>query len=275
MQDSQIKVSVIVPTKNSARTLDACLRSVTLQTYPHIELIVVDNQSTDDTLEIAQKYTNHIYTHGPERSAQRNYGAQKATGTYLCMIDSDMVLTNTLIEECVAHIHQNTVCILTEESFGVGFWAQVKRKERQFYVGNDAIEAPRVFSTQLYKDIGGYNEALTGGEDWELFDRLKQKGVTVYRTDAKVLHDEGVVDIEQVFKKRVLYGKAYKRFRSTGASMVGRGVIQRYVLFIKKWKEGVTEPVLYIGVFVLKCIEFWGAFLGMILGYLNHGMLNK
>lgn len=275
MQDSQIKISVIVPTKNSARTLDACLRSITTQTYTPIELIVVDNQSTDDTLEIAKKYTNHIYTHGPERSAQRNYGAEKATGTYLCFIDSDMVLTHTLIEECAVHIQQNLVCILTEESFGVGFWAQVKRKERQFYVGHDAIEAPRVFPSSLYKDIGGYNESLTGGEDWELYDRVKRKGVSVYRTTAKVLHDEGEVGIEQVFKKRVMYGKAFTGFVSAGAHMTGRGVIQRYVLFIRKWKEGVTEPVLYIGVFVLKCVEFWGAFLGMIIGYLNHGMLKK
>ena len=48
-------VSVIVPTKNSQATLGACLHSIKAQTYPHIELIVVDNFSTDGTLALAMQ----------------------------------------------------------------------------------------------------------------------------------------------------------------------------------------------------------------------------
>ncbi len=275
MQDSNILVTVIVPTKNSQRTLEACLESVQKQTYPHIELVVVDNLSTDETMSIAKKYTEHVYTHGPERSAQRNFGAQKSSGQYLCFVDSDMVLPSSIIEECVQNMSDHTVCILTEESFGVGFWAKVKRKERSMYIGNDNIEAPRFFSKKIYQDVSGYNEQLTGGEDWELYDRLKKKKVTVYRTKALVLHDEGEIAISTVFKKRVLYGKAFSSFVKGGGSTNGRGVVDRHVLFLKKWKEGLSEPIVYFGVFVLKCIEFWGAFYGMVLGYISRVMLKK
>ena len=54
-------VSVIIPTKNSARTIEACLRSVKYQDYKNIEIIVVDNFSTDGTQEIAKKYTEKVY----------------------------------------------------------------------------------------------------------------------------------------------------------------------------------------------------------------------
>ena len=76
-------VSVIITTKNSSRTLETCLKSIKDQTYKNIELIVIDNNSIDNTKEIAKKYTNKVFNYGPERSAQRNFGAKQAKGEYL------------------------------------------------------------------------------------------------------------------------------------------------------------------------------------------------
>src|SRR5690242_13999566 len=95
-------VSVIVPTKNSQHFLDACLRSIKNQSYKNIELIVVDNNSTDKTKNIAKKYTKRVYNKGPERSAQRNFGASVSKGAYVVFIDSDMQLTKNVIKNCVA-----------------------------------------------------------------------------------------------------------------------------------------------------------------------------
>ena len=61
-------VSVIVPTKNSERTLAKCLDSIRNQTYKSIEIIVVDNNSIDSTKEIAKRFTKKVYNKGPERS---------------------------------------------------------------------------------------------------------------------------------------------------------------------------------------------------------------
>jgi probable beta-1,3-galactosyltransferase len=54
-------VSVIIPTYNSSRTLEKCLKSIKNQTYKNIEIIVVDNNSIDNTKEIAKKYTGKVY----------------------------------------------------------------------------------------------------------------------------------------------------------------------------------------------------------------------
>ncbi len=63
--------------------------------------MLVDNFSEDKTAELAKKYAAKVYLKGNERSAQRNYGAKVATGKYLLYLDADMILSPTLIEECV------------------------------------------------------------------------------------------------------------------------------------------------------------------------------
>ena len=141
-------VSIIIPTKNSSTTLGACLKSIKNQTYKNIELIVVDNNSTDETKVIAKKYTDKVFNKGPERSAQRNYGVKQSNGEYTLIIDSDMELSEKVVENCVKKIQSNThikAIIIPEESFGVGFWAQCKKLERSFYIGVDWIEAARFF----------------------------------------------------------------------------------------------------------------------------------
>src|SRR5687768_3411679 len=73
-------VSVVVPTRNSQRTIERCLRSIREQSYPAIELVVVDNFSTDDTFQISTELADLVISAGPERSAQRNLGIERASG---------------------------------------------------------------------------------------------------------------------------------------------------------------------------------------------------
>ena len=62
-------VSVIITTKNEEKHIENLLQSIKRQTYKNIEIILVDNYSTDRTREIARKYTDKIYLKGPERSS--------------------------------------------------------------------------------------------------------------------------------------------------------------------------------------------------------------
>ena len=185
-------VSVIVTTKNNHDTLELCLHSIRHQTYSFVELIVVDNNSADDTKDIAHKYTDRVFNKGPERSAQRNFGVSQALGDYVLIIDSDMELEPAVVAACVAKTEALPLeeadplagdmltnagikaVIIPEESFGKGFWAQCKRLERSFYVGQDSIEAPRFFDKGLYLQLGGYNEAMSGGEDWDFTRRIRK-----------------------------------------------------------------------------------------------------
>ena len=95
-------VSVVVPTRNNRRTIEACLQSVRAQTYSAIELITVDNSSTDGTDEISRRIADVATTAGPERSAQRNLGFELARGEWVLWLDSDMVLPPTAVAVAMA-----------------------------------------------------------------------------------------------------------------------------------------------------------------------------
>ena len=72
-------VSIVIPTFNSKATIATCLKSIQEQKFLK-EIIIVDNFSTDETIKIAKKFTQSVFKKGPERSTQRNFGAQKAKG---------------------------------------------------------------------------------------------------------------------------------------------------------------------------------------------------
>ena len=97
--DKTTIVSVIIPTKNSEETLEECLKSIKQQSYPHIEIIVVDNFSTDNTRNIAKQFTDKVLLKGHERSAQVNFGVKYANGKYVYRVDSDFIVEPNVIEE--------------------------------------------------------------------------------------------------------------------------------------------------------------------------------
>ena len=85
-------VSVVVPVKDSIRTIEACLRSIRAQTWEPLELVVIDNFSTDGTWEVVEELAHHAEQAGPERSAQRNLGIERSKGPWILWIDADMEL---------------------------------------------------------------------------------------------------------------------------------------------------------------------------------------
>jgi len=173
------KVSVIITTKNEEKHIKNCLKSVKLQTYPNIEIIVVDNNSIDRTKEIAKKYTNLVFNKGPERSAQRNFGMMEvAKGKYVMYVDADMILSPTLIEDCVYEMENDrnlAALYIPEIVLGTGFWSKVRRFERRFYDGT-VIDCVRFIRKDIFIKVGGFDLSMTGPEDWDLDKKIRQIG---------------------------------------------------------------------------------------------------
>ena len=189
--------SVIITTKNEQSNIGNCLESIKQQTYPQeeIETIVVDNNSTDKTKEIARKYTRKVYNKGPERSAQRNYGMiRKAKGKYVMYLDADMILSRTVIEEAInlltdskinglkdtnrsklAETKELVALYIPEVVLGNSFWSRVRRFERSFYDGT-LIDCARIIRKDAFKKVGGFDASLTGPEDWDLDKKLREIG---------------------------------------------------------------------------------------------------
>jgi glycosyltransferase involved in cell wall biosynthesis len=182
-------VSVIIPTKNSSRTLDACLKSIKDQSYKNIELIVVDNNSIDDTKEIAKKYTDKVFNYGPERSAQVNYGVTKADGEYVYKVDSDFVLDDRVVEQCVAEAAKGYDAIVVHNSpdITVAWIAKVRKFEVDMYKYDITHSSARFVKKEVYKKIGGFNENITAGEDYDFQNKLNRGGYKTGFIEAEAL----------------------------------------------------------------------------------------
>jgi len=239
----------------------------------HIELIVVDNNSTDNTLAIAKKFTKNIYTKGPERSTQRNYGAKKAKGDYFMFLDADMELSPKVIEECVDKITKNKkigAVTVPEKSKVKLFWEKVKAHERSFYneIGDTTTDASRFFSRKAFTDVGGYDESITGPEDWDLPENVIKRGYKTARIKSVIYHYERVPSLMQLGKKKYYYALTSHRYlKKHNISPVSAKTI--YFLrpvFYKDWKRLLGHPVLSSAMFLMFTVELTSGGVGFLVG---------
>lgn len=110
-------VSIIIPTFNSQDSICRAIDSCVNQTYKDIEIIVIDDGSTDNTKEILQKYRDeprlkYIYQENQERSVARNNGLSIAKGDFIQFLDSDDVIYKDKIEKQVNFLNNNQICIM-------------------------------------------------------------------------------------------------------------------------------------------------------------------
>jgi len=256
-------VSVLVHTRNSQRTIKEHLESIRSQSYKNIEIIVVDNNSTDKTVVLARHFTKNIFTYGPERSAQRNFGAKKANGNYLLVPDSDMILGKNVIRECVGLVLKEPnikAVIIPEKSVGAGFWAKCKQLERSYYPGIDWIEGARFFQKRVFNEIGGYDEKNTGTEDFD----LPQRAIRAFgkestgRIKEYIYHDEGNLSLSYLLKKKFYYGQSLHRYKKSNRSDYNKqaSIFKRLALFFSNPRKLFAEPTVGLGMLFMKTCEF-------------------
>ncbi|GAA2487775.1 glycosyltransferase family 2 protein [Winogradskya humida] len=257
-----MKISFVVPTRNNARTLAACLGSLRNQTHPDVEVLVIDNSSTDTTVAIGERFADQVVQWGPERSAQRNHGTKCSTGDVVVFIDSDMVLEPhiaTEIEEQFTAHPEIGALIIPERSFGEGFLASCRQLEKSLYVGDAAVESPRAFRRELIEEIGGWDENLTAAEDWDLADRTKEK-TELGRVAAYIWHDEGRIQLRATFAKKRYYGRWIDQYVSMHDDSNSK--FTRTAL-VRKPGALLRHPVLTAGLVTLKATEAAGLLLGI------------
>jgi glycosyltransferase involved in cell wall biosynthesis len=210
-------ISIILPTYNRAHCVTRAIDSAIYQTYKNIELIVVDDGSTDNTEEVLKKYTDkvvYIKQGNAGASAARNTGISKAKGEYVAFIDSDDVWLSNKLEKQVLCFDKNpeislvftNVTIINEDG------SKSKKPEKINHIKDDIYDIDMVFQDPYFglptviikKNImletGLFDETLKTAEDLDLFLRvsldtkvayLHEKLVDVYITEGSLSADEG------------------------------------------------------------------------------------
>lgn len=129
-------VSIIIPTYNREKLLNETLESIKKQTYHHWECIIVDDQSTDSSLNFLKKAAKEdsrfkFFSRPNEKlkgaNSCRNYGIKKALGTYLMFFDSDDLLKEDCLQNRVSQFEKNPDCDMLVFSMGI-FDYQTKPK---------------------------------------------------------------------------------------------------------------------------------------------------
>ena len=258
-----VSVSVVITTKNEENHIEKLLESIVTQTFQPHEIILVDNFSTDLTREIAAKYPCRLFSKGPERSAQRNFGMAQASGTHILYLDADMELTQDVILDCVQTVQKNPQlvgCYLPEKVMGRGYWIKVRRFERSFYNGT-VVDAIRFFPRQLAKKVGGFDETLNGSEDWD-FDKKMRAFGEVGVTAEPILHNEDGFTISRYLRKKNYYQPTWepyvKKWGKNDPDIRRQlGFFYRYFgVFIEggKFRRFVRHPLLVLGMYVLRVL---------------------
>lgn len=266
-------VSVIITTKNEEDVIERLIKSIKSQTFKNIEIILVDNNSKDRTIKITKRFVVKIYNFGPERSAQRNFGAKKAGGNYFLFLDADMKLSKSVIKECF-ELCQGAQkiggVIIPEESKASTFWEKVKAFERSFYneQGDEITDAARFFKKIAFNQVGGYDEEITGPEDWDLPESIKKSGYKIGRINSKIYHYERIKSLFEVARKKFYYGLRVHRYlaKQNISPFNPKTIYFLRPVFYKKINKFLAHPVLSMGLFIMLTIELIAGGLGFLIG---------
>lgn len=120
---AQPLVTIVIPVYNVSQYINRCLDSVINQSYKNIEIIVVDDKGTDDSIDKVKQYSDNrisIVTHLRNKGlpAARNTGIKSANGEFIIFLDSDDYISNELIEKCIRRQQQDNVdCVVFNTQF--------------------------------------------------------------------------------------------------------------------------------------------------------------
>jgi len=258
-------VSVIVPTKNSEATLIKCLESIKNQTYPNIEIILVDNYSSDKTHEVALKYTVRIYLKGPERASQVNFGVKKAKGKYVYRVDSDFVLENSIIEEAVDACETrgyDAVAVHNTSDPTVSFWAKVRKLERDCYKDDELNVGARFFKIDVFNAVGGFDETLVAAEDYDLHNRLLKSGFKIGRIRSSETHVGEPKTLGDIVRKHYYYGKSIHKYVKKNPQRAKRQLVPLRPSYLKNKAQFLNNPVLSVGFIIYQLVRYSATAIG-------------
>ncbi|MEV0233732.1 glycosyltransferase family 2 protein [Nonomuraea sp. NPDC050786] len=221
-------VSVIVPNYNYARTLGLCLSALERQTYPHIEVIVVDDRSTDDSVEIAHRHGVRVVVTDTNigAPAARNLGVEHARGEVLFFLDSDLALAEDVVEYAVDLLTSDptlgVVCGTydPEPLIPDSLVERYRSLQLHYWISGDEGDITTIYSAlfamraEVFREVGPLNPALRHSENAEYGHRVTQRYRIVLDNRIRGRHDHddrlGVV-LSKFFHRARLHIPLYLR----------------------------------------------------------------
>ena len=226
------KFSVIIPTFNSQKYITECITSVLEQSLQSFEIIIIDNNSSDNTVKIVKEFDCEkikIFTNENFGiiATSRNYGIQKASGDYVAFLDSDDTWHKDKLEVCASHLgNYDFVCHKMDGLTPVKI--NFLRKKLSFFnlflLGNKIATSSVVVRKSIVKNLGAFSEnrSLVTVEDYDLWLKIARQKVKMYSIE------------------RSLGLYRYHENNSSNYQSYSRAL--NYL--ISKWKEEIPTPLV-------------------------------
>ena len=233
MEQSKPLVSIIIPVLNEEKNIRDCLISLKKQSYPNIELIVVDNGSVDATLQIAAECGAHkiIHQNHPGITYAKNSGIREASGELIATTDADCEADSLWIETLVTSFTGPSIascgganlvppnstdfekCVdnLLNSLGGISGSKYISHKQLLSETNHNP-GCNVMYRRLVLQELGGFNERLLTVEDEELDFRILKKGYKIlYNPGAKVYHKRRS-DGKKFFKQMYRYAIGRTQF---------------------------------------------------------------
>lgn len=260
-------VSVIIPCYNHARFLGESIESVRSQTYPNIEVIVVDDGSTDHTAEVARRYpeVRYVRQNNQGLAAARNTGLRESHGEFLVFLDADDRLLPEAVECGVHYLTRSPELAFVSGRYRyISEEGAILREYSQEPAGPDSyasflrgnyigMHATVTYRRQALEAVGGFDPSLPACEDYDIYLRIaREYPVGVHPTLAADYRQHGsnmsrdprlmlrtvlqVLSSQRDYaRKKDEYRQAYREGMKSWREHYSR---EFYDLVLEQWSEG-------------------------------------
>jgi len=255
-----MRVSVIIPTYNSEKTIEKCLQSLGSQTYKPYEIIVVDGNSEDSTTKIVRKFKNvrlmfNRESHRPGSS--RNLAVEAAEGEVVLLFDSDCFADHRLLEyhvKCyekrkdivgvkgaIRSMGRSKISDFVQRQFMASQWLNMNPDGTMglFHAGTNFS----IYRSNLLEKK--FREDLVSCEDTELFIRINKSGWKVLYEPRAFVYHRHPMTIKELFEQRKWHGEGIYQL----VKIHGEDFTKLYPLFSPEKYVNCPEEHLYKAVF--------------------------
>ena len=265
-------VSVVIPTYNRADTVGYAINSALNQTYTDIEILVIDDGSTDQTAQIISQFGSRIkyfYKDNGGVSSARNLGIRKSTGEMIAFLDSDDEWLPNKIERQLRFMHENpdfgmVLCdcnFINSKRHITGKSSRRKDLPHDGFILEDVLLSPSLLpSSVLIKksiliDIGGFDETLKTAEDLDLHLKIANNYKISLRTEPLFNYmrgNAGLSELSCTYDDNVLVIKRFTDMYRNKISFTttNKALFKTYIaaatgkFWLKEWLNGTKYTLM-------------------------------
>lgn len=247
-------VSVIIPCYNHAHFLGEAITSVINQTYPYVEIIVVDDGSTDDTAQIAKAYPNirYVWQNNLGLSRSRNVGLSYSKGTSIVFLDADDSLFHDAIDIGLRALASRNDCALAFGLFvNIGSIQGMQKLSRETNYGYKELLQRNVIGNPgsvlyrrwVFTEIGGFDEANSPAADYDLYLRVARQFPILCHHQPVVKYRKHGANMSN--NSRLMLASTMTALKNQMPHVEGnQELLAAYDIGLQHWRSYYGEPII-------------------------------